>query len=138
MKKTLFYALSVIWGFPMTLVGFAVAFVLTNLGYQSKKHGFCYYFEVGNAWGGVNLGIVVVTSKNPTTHTLNHEHGHALQNCIWGPLMPFVISLPSAARYWSMRLKQSKGEKLEPYDSIWFEGQASEWGELFVNSLEAE
>jgi hypothetical protein len=83
----------------MTLVGVVAALFLVVTGHKPKKHGLCYYFEVGKGWGGVNLGIVFITAANPSEHTKNHEHGYALQNCIWGPLMPFVIALPSAAIY---------------------------------------
>jgi hypothetical protein len=38
--------------------------------------------------------------ENAGEHTMAHECGHGLQNCIWGPLFPFVIAIPSAVRYW--------------------------------------
>lgn len=135
MKKTLFYTLSFTWGMLMTVIGLIVALVLKMFGFKAKKHGWCYYFEVGNNWGGVNLGVVFLTSKNPSEHTRNHEHGHALQNCLWGPLMPVVISLPSATRYWKRHFQQKRGEQLEPYDSVWYEGQASSWGTKLINKL---
>jgi hypothetical protein len=135
MKKTLFYTLSFTWGIIMTAIGLIVGLVLKMFGFKAKKHGWCYYFEVGNNWGGVNLGVVFLTSKNPSEHTRNHEHGHALQNCLWGPLMPVVISLPSAARYWLRHFQQKRGEQLEPYDSVWYEGQASSWGTELINKL---
>ena len=43
--------------------------------------------------------------------------------------MPFVICIPSAARYWYREylwhFNKEKYRKLPPYDSIWFEGQAT-------------
>lgn len=134
MNKKLFYILSVIWGFPITLIGLCVALVLKIKGYKAQKHGWCYYYECGRNWGGVNFGLVFLTSDNPSEHTKNHEHGHALQNCIWGPLMPFVIAIPSAIRYWYRRLKKDKKE-LPAYDAVWFEGQASKWGDTFMKQL---
>ena len=51
---------------------------------------------------------------------------------MWGILMPFVISIPSAIRYWYReiiyRTNRTKYSKLPPYDSIWFEGQATSLG----------
>lgn len=135
MRKSLFYILSLTWGIIMTTVGLLVAAVLTTIGYKPQKHGWCYYFEVGKNWGGVNLGIIFLTSENPSEHTKNHEHGHALQNCLWGPLMPFVVSIPSAMRYWKRHFQQRQGMKLEPYDSVWYEGQATMWGDILINSL---
>ena len=58
----------------------------------------------------------------------SHECGHGLQNIIWGPLMLFVISIPSVIRFWYREYLLKKGKKIKPYDSIWFEGQASRWG----------
>lgn len=194
MKKALFYVLSFTWGLPMTLIGLVVSLVLLIAGYKPKKHGWCYYFEVGVGWGGLELGVIFLTSETSSKSTRNHEHGHALQNCIWGPLFPFVVSIPSAIRYWLRECKDKKRKELfatvlcsvllciaasllivsfvaetvwliivasmfilcfaviyawlmckeiplydngfVPYDSVWFEGQASKWGNLFINRLE--
>ena len=51
-------------------------------------------------WGGLELGCFFICSEGPTEHLLAHEAGHGLQNCLWGPLFPFVIMIPSAIRYW--------------------------------------
>ncbi len=137
-NKTLFYALSFTWGIIMTFVGVVAALFLVMTGHKPKKYGLCYHFEVGKGWGGVNLGIVFITAANSTEHTKNHEHGHALQNCIWGPLMPFVIALPSAVRYHIRNYQQKRGKKLKSYDSVWFEEQASIWGDKFIYFLGGE
>lgn len=100
MNKFLFYLLSFTWGLPMTLIGLIVALVLLITGHKPKKYGYCLHFEVGDCWGGLNLGIVFLTDKTPSTHTKNHEHGHGLQNCYFGPLTPFIVVIPSAYRYW--------------------------------------
>jgi hypothetical protein len=137
MKKFLFYLLSFTWGLPMTLVGCVVSFVLLSLGYKPKKYGYCWYFEIGNNWGGLELGVCFLTDTTPTVDTKNHEHGHAFQNCFFGPLMPFVVSIPSAIRYWYREFKYCKKGKTPPtdYDSIWFEGDASRRGTKFIESL---
>ena len=58
-----------------------------------------------------------------------HECGHGLQNIIWGPLMLFVISIPSVIRFWYRRHQNKKGiYNLKAYDAIWFENQATRWG----------
>jgi hypothetical protein len=62
-----------------------------------------------------------------------------LQNLIWGPLFPFVIAIPSAIRYWYRELKYYR-KGLYPdtdYDSIWFEGQATKWGNKVYNRKES-
>lgn len=134
MKKALFYILSFTWGLPMTLIGLVVSLVLVIAGYKPKKHGWCYYFEVGKGWGGLELGAIFLTSKSAQESTRNHEHGHALQNCIWGPLFPFVIAIPSAIRYWYRNIRTRMGlENKTPYSSIWFEHQADVFGDKCVN-----
>lgn len=139
MNKFLFYFLSFTWGLPMTLIGLIVSFVLVITGHKPKKYGYCLHFKVGNNWGGVNLGIVFITDKTPDDDTKNHEHGHGIQNCYWGPLFLFVITIPSAFRYWYreylVRSGKKKWNELPDYDSIWFEGSATKLGTKFIKSL---
>ena len=47
-----------------------------------------------------------------------------------GIIYPFLIGIPSAIRYWYRELKYYRKNKQPstPYDSIWFEGQATRWG----------
>lgn len=185
-SKPLYYILNCTWGILMTAVGGVVALALIIAGYKPERHAGSIYFNVGKSWGGAELGLFFLTDEHDAVSVKNHEFGHSLQNCLWGPLMPFVVCLPSAARYWvrefkSRKLKENfaltlmgvaciiilvltsiavvfqlewvlflmlgifmytaaltywllyieipkydKGDV--PYDSIWFEGQATEWG----------
>ena len=133
-NKFLFYLLSFTWGLPMTLIGCVVAAVLLITGHKPKKWGYCYYFEVGENWGGLELGVIFLVNKNSSIHTRDHEHGHAFQNCWFGPLMPFVVSIPSAIRYWYRELFYYRKNKIPntTYDSVWFEGIASTLGKEFM------
>jgi hypothetical protein len=132
--KCAFYLLSFTWGLPLTLVGCIVAIVLLATGHKPKKWGYCYYFEVGQNWGGLELGPIFLTDKSPSVYTKNHEHGHAFQNCKFGPLMPFVVSLPSAVRYWYRRIRTTMGNPVKTsYYSVWFESEASTLGKEFMN-----
>ena len=133
MKKILYWIVSLTWGGLMTFIGLIVALVLLATGHKPYKFGYTFYFKVGKSWGGLELGGLFITDSNPSLHTLCHEHGHGLQNLWWGPLFPFVIGIPSAIRYWYREIKYYKKGKQPPttYDSIWFEGQASELGEKY-------
>ena len=73
---------------------------------------------------------ITILNKNPSKHLLEHEHGHSIQNCYYGPLMPFMVNLPSSTRYWYRRIVQKvkPDKKLPPYDSIWFEAEATRLG----------
>ena len=139
-NETLFYILSFTWGLPMTFIGCAVAIVLLALGYRPRRWGYCYFFEVGEYWGGVNLGPIFIANKNSTEHTRNHELGHAIENCVFGPMMPFLVSIPSAIRYWYrewlVRSEQKKYSELPPYDSVWYEGWATLLGTRLIRWYE--
>ena len=130
-NKKLFYILQFTWGLPLNLIGFLVALILIILGKKPKKHKWCYYFEIGKNWGGFELGLFFLVDKNPTESIKNHELGHAIQNCWWGPLFLIVIWIPSMIRYQYRNIikKIKPHKKLKPYNSIWFEGEATKLGE---------
>lgn len=133
-NKFLFYSLSFTWGIVMSLVGCLAAIGLLVTGHKPQKYGYCWHFEFGAGWGGVNLGPVIITSKNPSRHTKSHEHGHAHQNCVYGPLM-IIISLMSFGRYWYRELKYHKRglTPLTEYDDAWYEAEASKIGTEFMD-----
>ena len=83
-----------------------------------------YYIETKGSWGGVTLGCFIFTCKNPSQSLLEHESGHTLQNIMFGPLMPFIVAIPSCIRYWFRRFTKPT----TMYDGIWFERQATNLG----------
>lgn len=134
MNKKLFMTLSHTWGLLMVIIGYGAMLVLKALGYKAEKYGWCYHFSVGKNWGGVSLGRVIITDDKTSKHTLNHEHGHAIQNALYGVLFPFIVAIPSAVRYHYRNAQEKKGVELKTkYDDIWFEGQATEWGDKYEN-----
>jgi hypothetical protein len=134
-----FWLISLTWGCIMTFIGLIVAAFLYLSGSKPKRIGPNIYFVVGKNWGGVELGPIFLVSESSGRHTVCHECGHGIQNCIWGPLMPFVVCIPSAVRYWYrvilFRVNRDKYYKLPDYDSVWFEGQATAWGEKVYGNL---
>lgn len=134
-KLICFWLLSCTWGIVMTLIGALIALALLVLRKEPQIfHGYVY-FVVGKNWGGFNCGPFFFISSAATDKTKQHEAGHGIQNIIFGPLMPFVVSIPSAIRYWYRRYKSSKGlgYTLPSYDSIWFEGWATELGSKYFS-----
>lgn len=127
----LYYLLSWTWGLLMTFIGACGALYFMARGVKPQKHAGAIYFVVGNSgWGGVSLGMFFFCSPSSKQDTKDHEFGHTLQNCIWGPLFPFVIGIPSMIRCYNFNRNQAKGiPNEEDYDAIWFEGQATKWGE---------
>lgn len=143
MKKFILYVFywlwSCIWGCLMTIIGAIIALAMLISGHKPHHIGPNVYFVIGENWGGVNFGpFFLICNRGQSTSTLYHEPGHGLQNLIWGPLMPFVVAIPSAIRYWYRELKYyRKGEyPTTDYDSIWFEGQATRWGNKVYNRKE--
>lgn len=137
LKAILFWILSLTWGLPMTLVGIVCALALLITGHKPKRFHYFIYLEVGEGWGGFEAGCFFFCSKNSSLHLKQHEAGHGIQNIILGPLMPFIVSIPSAVRYWYREIVVRTGRKkysdLPPYDSIWFEGWATSLGEKYYN-----
>lgn len=129
MTKKQFYISNLTWGLPLTLIGLIVALVLICTGHKPKRHGGCFYFNVGKSWGGLNLGLVFLTDERDSEHTKNHEFGHAVQNAKYGLLMPFIVCIPSVIRYWYREIKKPTTD----YDDIWFEGEATKLGNEYIN-----
>ena len=132
-SKPLFYVLSWTWGIVLNLIGHLVALVLLIAGYRPCRIGTCMCFKVGKNWGGASIGSVIICGEDSFTgNILSHEIGHSVQNCIFGPLCIILVTIPSAIRYqyrnFLIRSGKKTSKELPPYDSIWFEGQATKWG----------
>lgn len=135
----LYYLLNLTWGLLGTLMGSVIALVLIITGNKPIRYGPCYYFIIGKSWGGFEgvffFLIADCMPKEHTEHTKEHEFGHSFQNALFGPFMIFVVLIPSIVRYWHQRIRQSKGLSNADYDSIWFEGSASEGGSIARKTL---
>lgn len=131
-NKIAFYTLSFTWGLPMTLIGLISACVLICAGRKPKRWGGCLCFTVGEKWGGLNLGIVIVTDRWDSKRIKNHEFGHAIQNCRYGLMMP-IFSIISVVRYWYRAIATIKGVALKTaYDDFWLEGEATKLGNKYI------
>lgn len=134
-KSSLFWIISFTWGSIMTVIGFVAALFLMISAHKPKRFHYNVYFEIGDGWGGVELGAFFIVQKNSSLQTKQHEAGHSLQNLMFGPIMPFLVCIPSAIRYWSRREAIRKKKKtyadMPPYDAIWFEGMATRLGEKY-------
>ena len=128
MTALIFYLLSFTWGLPITLCGCLAALFAALCRVPCERAGYCLHFRFGHGWGGFSLGVFIFTGREADKKIVWHEHGHGLQNCIFGPFMIFLVSVPSVIRYWYRRLKKDK-TRLKPYDDIWFEGQATRMGQ---------
>lgn len=77
------------------------------------------------------MGWFFICGKGESDSLKNHEVGHSIQNAAFGGLKMLGLSICSALRYWKRELFGAK----TPYDSWWFEGQATELGNRYVNSI---
>lgn len=136
-KRILFYIASFTWGFIMSFIGLWPIIILACMKRVHVFHG-RLYGVVGKSWGGVEFGCFFICCSDCMNddRLRGHECGHGIQNIIWGPLMPFVVSIPSAIRYWYREIIYRKDRerywKLPDYDAIWFEGQATRWGQKYI------
>ncbi len=136
MKRCLYYVLSLTWGLPMTLCGALAVGILRLCAYPVQRFGPCLYIEIGEHWGGVELGMFFLKDKTPSAHICLHEAGHSLQNIVYGPLMPFLVSIPSALRYHIRRIAIRRGYRpRRGYEDIWFEKQATVWGTKYFGDI---
>ena len=128
-----FYLRSFTWGLPVNLGGAVIAAGLLLTGHKPERFGDCINFTVGRNWGGGSMGVFMVTCKNASRRLKEHEHGHSIQNCFYGPLMP-LINLQSSTRYlYRLGVKKLLPKKtLPPYDSAWFEAEATELGGAYM------
>lgn len=133
MNKFFYWFLSLTWGLSMTLIGFLAALFMLIIGKKPYRVGHTFMFYFGKGWGGLTLGAVIIVSEDCSASTISHEYGHTVQNLIFGPFELF-IGIASAARYWyrEIKRKQDPACYLPPYDSIWFEGQATRLGLKFL------
>lgn len=133
MKTFAYWFLNITWGCIMSIIGLFAALFLLVQGIKPKIHKGTFCFVYKNGWGGVCLGpIFIVCEENADWEpSKNHEFGHGIQNMAYGPLFPFIVGLPSLIRAGYRNYLKSKDPDIElpDYYSIWFEGQASEWGE---------
>lgn len=135
-----FWILSATWGILLTLSGFIVSIpffvymtIINDCSFFNQR-GHCVYFTIGKNWGGFSLGPFCFVCENASINTLSHEHGHSLQNCLYGPFS-VIFSICSMIRYHYRNFREKINKPCTTkYDDFWFEGQASSWGNEFFNS----
>lgn len=130
--RLLYYFLSFTWGIIMTLISLLVTVVLFIPSLFTKKiqfhrYGWIYYVKLGKYWGGFETGIMFLRDWESDEDYINcHEFGHTMQNILFGPLDPFISTIPSVIHYWLSELFPKYGAK--PYAALWFEDSADQCG----------
>ena len=135
-NDVLFYILSWTWGAITSFIGLLlmIPFLITRKfkTFRGRLYGI-FPKAFGEGWG-FEMGCFFFVSNDcyDNRSMCEHESGHGIQNVLWGPLMLFVISIPSMIRFWYIEIRVRKGKPVNPYDSIWFEGQATRWGREYI------
>ena len=120
-------------GWALSVIGLIVYEILCLFGQKPKDYkGICPYFEIGKSWGGLEMGWFFICCKNCSDATKQHEVGHGIQNAAVGGVQMLAYSIGSAARYWWRKIFGAK----TPYDSWWFEGQATKIGAEYIRNIE--
>lgn len=129
-NKRSYYILNLTWGIVMTVLGAIALLILYALNYEVKKYKTTWYVVVPGKWGGIALGMFFVVCEE-SEGLLNHEYGHTIQNAVYGVGMIF-IGLASLIRATVRTVLLNNGKKLSPYESVWYERQATEWGMIIL------
>lgn len=132
----LYWVSACTWGLPATLVGLLVTGFAILIGGKPHKNGCSYIVEIGEYWGGLELGPVALRGRLDdmpwyTDHINKHEFGHGVQFMYMGMFALFIVWIPSVIWYWYHRLGNPKHE----YDWMWFEGNATRTGAKVANWL---
>ena len=139
--RWLYYFMACTWGIIMTILGCLITIILAIVKIFIpkkiifKRYYWIYSITVGPEWwGGCEMGLMFLRDHNSSVNYINpHEFGHTFQNCLLGPLFPFMVAIPSAIRYW---LREIFPKKIwAPYDSAWFEDAATQCGIYAVKIL---
>ena len=133
-----YWLLSCTWGLLSTVVGAFMALGALCLGGKPERNGPSAIIRIGRGWGGVSIGAFALCSKDAGEAVRKHEFGHSLQNCLMGPIWPFIVGIPSAIRYWAYERNRRLGKENFDYYSAWFEATASDWGTRFMGHWEGE
>jgi hypothetical protein len=129
----------------MTVIGLIVSGALALVKLCSfgkikitfKPYHWIYSISVGpDFWGGCELGLCFLRDHKSRGSLAAHEFGHTFQNCLFGPLFPSLVAIPSAIWFWSRQGKTAKERK--PYDSLWFEDAATQCGLYAIRTLNAK
>lgn len=130
--KIIYWILMCTWALPTTLLG-TLCYLVLRIFKKPKDYFGTPMFVIGKNWGGLELGICFAVSEPTYSSICNHEVGHTYQ-IILGPFILFLVSIPSAIRYWYRELVYYKRHKNPKtlYDDIWFERSATDLGNKII------
>ena len=127
MKQFMYTVLQIFWGFPQTVLGFAV-FLRLRKASHSRYHG-----AVVTEWKrstGVSLGLFVfIPEGKQGKDFLVHEYGHTIQSLLLGPLYLLIVGIPSALWCNLHCFEKLRRRKRISYQRLYTERWANHLGE---------
>ena len=127
MKGTGYGILQILWGFPQTLLGFAV-FLCTVKAPHYRYHG-----AVVTEWKkrtGLSLGLFLfIPEGEEGKDFLVHEYGHTMQSLLLGPFYLFIIGIPSVLWCNLRCFAKLRRKKRISYQNLYTERWANRLGE---------
>lgn len=134
----IYYLLTYTWGLVMTVIGWLIVLVLLIFRKgRLNRLGYHIFFEFheDKSWG-FSIGSISFVGKiftHADKELLLHEFGHTVQNALFGPLVLFIVYIPSFIRYHYIEYlqKTAKDHKVLidfDYEDIWFESNATRLG----------
>lgn len=139
---TIYYLLSWTWGIFSSLISLIMFLFLKPIlklkkikgdYLPCKRHVYVINRNLKTNSFGFSFGLLICISKDLEDNfsdLVKHEFGHSVQNCIFGIFTIFLVYIPSMIRFWYREYQLKKGYQLKPYDSIWFEKTATEFGNM--------
>ena len=139
--RAFYYIWQWLWSPIANVLGSIAYLTLKCCGCKQHRYrnAFCTKIARFPSFGGFSMGIFIFYGADCGA-VLPHEYGHSIQRLWWGVLAHIVIDIPSMTRYWwrvwYYKYRYPKTRKiLPPYDSIWFEGQATKLGNAVTSPL---
>ena len=137
MGRLFYYVVQWTWGLPANLIGLLVFIFTYWNAYSTKPYHYALATALPGSFGGFSLGMWIFYGQNCES-VLPHEYGHGRQVLLFSGLGYLLFfALPSVVRYWYRewvyKTDKEKYKSLPDYDSVYFEGLATKWGNEAVS-----
>ena len=107
-----FYFLSFTWGIILTGTGVLVSAAMLITGHKPHLFKCDIYFEAGEKWKGINLGVFFIIHKNSELSEKQRLAGYGIENAVFGVVTPFIVTIPFLLRNWLRRFKTYETKRL--------------------------
>jgi hypothetical protein len=100
LKTIGFWLIQCTWGFILTFIGAITTLSLIIAGKKPQITKYAVCTKIGKGGCAFTLGGFIFMNEDASDDILRHEYGHTIQNLMFGPLCPFIVTFPSIIRFW--------------------------------------